>query len=150
MQDVLADFHLWTRALHIIFVIAWMAGLLYLPRLFVYHCGAEPGSPASEMLKVMERRLLRAIMTPAMIGSFVFGGLLLVTPTSTVDWGRGWIYVKLALVVALSGLHVLMVMWRRDFAVDRNTRSAKFYRFANEMPTVVMIAIVIMAVVKPF
>ena len=142
------DIYLWLKALHIIAVIAWMAGLLYLPRLFVYHCAAEPGSKRSEMLKVMERRLLRAIMTPAMIATFVFGAAMLIEPRFEAT--EGWFHVKLALVLALAALHGLMARWRKDFAADRNTRSQRFYRIANEAPTVLMIAIVILVVVKPF
>ena len=142
----MADYYLWIKAAHIVAVIAWMAGLLYLPRLFVYHCDAEAGSARSEMLKVMERRLLRAIMTPAMILAFLFGAALiyLVGPQG------GWLHAKLALVLALAVSHGLMARWRRDFAADRNRRSRRFYRIANEVPTVLMIAIVILAVVKPF
>lgn len=149
MADFLSDVRLWTRALHVISVIAWMAGLLYLPRLFVYHCGTEPGSEASEMLKVMERRLLRAIMTPAMVATFVFGAALLATP-GVAAWSSGWLYAKLALVVALAAAHGFMAKWRKDFAADRNARPARFYRVANEVPTVLMIAIVVLAVVRPF
>ena len=147
MLEVLADLYLWIKALHIISVIAWMAGLLYLPRLFVYHADCETHSPQSETFKIMERRLLRAIMTPAMIASFVFGGLLLVILN---DWSAGWLYVKLICVFGLAGLHGSMSKWRREFAEDRNTRPAKFYRIMNEAPTVLMIVLVIMTVVKPF
>ncbi len=143
------DGYLWLKALHIIAVIAWMAGLLYLPRLYVYHCDAGPGSARSEMLKVMERRLLRAIMTPAMIAAVVFGVWLALLP-DVIDWSSGWFHAKLVLVVALAAAHGLMARWRRDFAADRNTRSQRFYRIANEAPTVLMIVIVILAVVKPF
>lgn len=139
------DYYLWIKAAHIIVVIAWMAGLLYLPRLFVYHCDAEAGSKRSEMLKIMERRLLRAIMTPAMILSFILGGALIYL----VGIDSGWLYAKLALVLALAVNHGLMARWRRDFADDRNRRSQRFYRIANEVPTLLMIAIVILAVVKP-
>ncbi|MCH7942366.1 MAG: protoporphyrinogen oxidase HemJ [Proteobacteria bacterium] len=142
----MADYFLWIKAGHIIAVIAWMAGLLYLPRLFVYHCDAEAGSARSEMLKVMERRLLRAIMTPAMILAFLFGAALI----HLVGLQGGWLHAKLALVLALAVSHGLMARWRRDFAADRNRRSRRFYRIANEVPTVLMIAIVILAVVKPF
>lgn len=145
----MAEAYLWIKALHIISVIAWMAGMLYLPRLYVYHADAEVGSPASEMLKVMERRLLRAIINPAMITAFVFGGILLFTP-GVVDWGSVWIYVKLAMVLVLGWIHGLLARWRKDFERDENTRSARFYRFANEGPTLAMIVIVIMVVVKPF
>ncbi len=139
------EYYLWIKAAHIIAVIAWMAGLLYLPRLFVYHCDAEAGSKRSEMLKIMERRLLRAIMTPAMILSFILGGALIYL----VGFDSGWLYAKLALVLALAVNHGLMARWRRDFADDRNRRSQRFYRIANEVPTLLMIAIVILAVVKP-
>lgn len=136
----------WIKALHVISVIAWMAGLLYLPRLFVYHCDAPPDSNRSEMLKVMERRLLRAIMNPAMIAAFVFGGLMLLVQ----DWRQGWLIAKLVAVSALTVLHHLFALWRKDFAADRNTRRARFYRFMNEAPTLLMIAIVILVIVKPF
>jgi len=139
----------WTQALHVISVIAWMAGMLYLPRLYVYHCGAEPGSAASEMLKTMERRLLRAIVNPAMVATFVFGGLLLATP-GAVAWDQGWIYAKLALVLGMAACHGMFARWRKDFAADRNRRSAAFYRVANEVPTVLMVGIVILAIVRPF
>ena len=141
--------YLWVKALHIISVIAWMAGMFYLPRLFVYHCDAAPGSPQSETFKVMERRLIRAIINPAMVATFVFGLILLANlPSGT--WSEAWIWVKLALVVVLAGFHGMLSRWRRDFEADRNTRSAKFYRIANEIPTVAVIIIVIMVVVKPF
>ena len=148
MFDWMADWYPWIKALHIVSVIAWMAGMLYLPRLYVYHCGVEPGSEASEMLKVMERRLLRAIINPAMIATFVFGGLLLATP-GLIDWAAWWIYAKLALVFALGAIHGSFSKWRRDFELDRNTRPAKFYRIMNEAPTVAMIAIVFLVVIKP-
>ncbi len=149
MLDWLGAAYPWIKALHLIGVIAWMAGLLYLPRLFVYHCDAAPGTERSETFKVMERRLLRAIMNPAMIVVFVFGGLLLASPQG-VDWWSGWIHVKLALVAALTLFHYLAARWHKDFEADRNTRPARFYRIANEVPTVIMIGIVILAVVKPF
>ncbi len=144
-----SDFYLWVKALHIIVVIAWMAGLLYLPRLFVYHCEAEAGSARGEMLATMERRLLRAIMTPAMIASFALGAWLLLMP-GVADWTAGWLHGKLALVVALAAMHGMMARWRKDFAAGRNQRSQTFYRVVNEVPTVLMIAIVILVVVKPF
>ncbi len=144
----MAEYHLWVKALHIIAVIAWMAGLLYLPRLFVYHCETEPGSAESEMLKVMERRLLRVIMTPAMMAAFGFGIWLLVTPG--VDWSAGWIHAKLALVLGLAVAHGLMVKWWKEFAADRRGRSQKLYRVANEVPTLLMIGIFVVVVVKPF
>ncbi len=139
----------WIKALHVVGVISWMAGLLYLPRLFVYHAAAKPGSELSETLKVMERRLLRAIMNPAMLASLLFGGLLLLDK-SRAAWGDGWLHAKLALVAALMAMHMMMGRWRRDFADDRNTRPQRFYRIANEVPTVVMVGIVILVIVRPF
>jgi putative membrane protein len=149
MMDWLTPLYPWTKAFHIVAVIAWMAGMLYLPRLFVYHCDAAPGTPASEMLKVMERRLLRAIINPAMIATVLFGAALVATP-GVVDWSQGWFPAKLALVVAMTGVHGLLARWRKDFEADRNRRPARFYRIVNEVPTILMIAIVILAVVKPF
>ena len=145
----LVDAHPWIRALHIVAVIAWMAGMLYLPRLYVYHCDREPGSEADEMLKAMERRLLRLIVNPAMILVFVTGGLLLLTPDA-VDWAAGWIYAKLALVLGLAAIHGGFAAWRRAFEEGRNRHSSRFYRAVNEVPTVLMVGIVIFVVVKPF
>jgi len=145
----LGDAYPWIKAGHIISVVAWMAGLLYLPRLFVYHADAPAGSPLSETFKTMERRLLRGIMNPAMIATYVFGLTLLATP-GVVDWQRGWMPAKLALVLALTGYHMLLARWRRDFAADANRRPARFYRFVNEIPTLLLIGIVILVVVKPF
>jgi len=147
--DLLTAAYPWIKAFHIVSVIAWMAGLLYLPRLFVYHAAEPIGSPTAATLKLMERRLLRGIMNPAMIAVFVFGGLLLVTP-GVVDWTRGWIYTKLVLVALLAALHHAFAAWHKAFAADRNTRSAGFFRMINEAPTLVMIAIVVLVVVRPF
>ena len=142
--------YLWLKALHIISVIAWMAGMLYLPRLYVYHAGITPGSEASEMLKVMERRLLRVIINPAMIFTFIFGIALLAIP-GLIDWKTDhWIHTKLGLVLVMAGFHGLLARWRKDFANDRNAKPASFYRKINEIPTALMIAIVILVVVKPF
>jgi putative membrane protein len=137
----------WAKALHIIAVIAWMAGMLYLPRLFVYHCEAEPGSKQSETFKVMERRLMRAIINPAMVATWFLGlGL-----AYEGGWFVAhWLQAKIVLVVAMSAVHGLLARWMRDFAADRNRNSQKFYRVINEVPTVLMIAIVLLAVVKPF
>jgi putative membrane protein len=134
------------KAFHIISIIAWMAGLLYLPRLFVYHATSKVGSEQSETFKVMERRLLRYITTPAMIASWVFGLALVLF--GVINWAHdGWFHAKLILVLALSAFHGLLAVWTKDFALDRNTRSARFYRIANEIPTILMIFIVILAVV---
>ena len=138
----------WIKALHVISIIAWMAGLLYLPRLFVYHCEVPAGSDTSERFKVMERRLLRAIMNPAMIAAYVFGiGMIVLTP----EWMKqGWLHAKLLFVLLLTASHMMMAKWRREFAEDRNTRPQRFYRIANEVPTLLMIGIVIFVIVKPF
>ncbi|MEX1060329.1 MAG: protoporphyrinogen oxidase HemJ [Methyloceanibacter sp.] len=137
------------KACHVIAIIAWMAGLLYLPRLFVYHAASRVGSEQSETFKLMERRLLRYITTPAMLASWVLG--LILAFSGVIDWSRdGWFHAKLALVLALSAYHGLLAMWTREFALDRNTRSARFYRIANEVPTLLMIFIVILVVVRPF
>ena len=138
---------LWLKAFHVIAVIAWMAGMLYLPRLFVYHCEAEAGSKQSETFKVMERRLLRAIINPAMIATWVLGLWL---AYDQALFKAGWLHGKLALVLALTALHGLFSRWVRDFAADRNTHSQKFYRIVNEAPAVLMIGIVILVIVKPF
>jgi len=148
-MTALAPVYLWIKALHIISVVAWMAGLLYLPRLFVYHAGVAVGSEASETFKIMERRLLHAIMNPAMIATYLFGFLLAGIP-GLVDWRTGWIYVKLLMVVLLTVVHYCIARWRRDFAADRNQRPARFYRIVNEVPTLLLILIVILVVVKPF
>lgn len=141
--------YLWVKALHVISIIAWMAGLLYLPRLFVYHTQAPAGSPQSETFKVMERRLLRFIMNPAMIASWVFGIWLIVLLGPSV-MTAGWLHGKLALVIFLSAAHGFMAKWRRDFERDANRHSERFYRIANEGPTLLMIGIVILVIVKPF
>jgi putative membrane protein len=138
---------LWVKAFHILAVVAWMAGLLYLPRLYVYHCGAEKGSKQSETFKVMEQRLLHFIMTPAMFAVWGSGVWL--------AWAQGavndrWLWGKFALVVLLTGFHHALGVWRLDFAADWNTRSPRFYRIMNEVPTVLMIGIVVLAVVRPF
>ncbi|MDO9426850.1 MAG: protoporphyrinogen oxidase HemJ [Methylobacterium sp.] len=137
----------WIKALHVIAVIAWMAGMLYLPRLFVYHCDAEPGSRQSETFKIMERRLLKAIMTPAMIVTWLAGLYI----AYAGNWFTApWLHGKLLLVIAMSGVHGFLSRCVKDFAADRNTRSTKFYRVINEVPTLLMIVIVILVVVKPF
>jgi putative membrane protein len=145
----MSDLYSWLKALHILSVIAWMAGMLYLPRLYVYHAGAARGSELSETFKTMERRLLRGIMNPAMGAVYVFGGLLAATP-GLVDWAQGWIYAKLTLVGALTVLHHLCALWRKRFAEGRNGHGARFYRVVNELPMVAIILIVFLVVLKPF
>lgn len=138
--------YLWIKAFHIIAVISWMAGLLYLPRLFVYHASAKPGSEQSETFKVMERRLLNFIMNPAMAVSWVLG-LVLAFQGKWV--GASWFHAKFALVIALSLMHGMMSHWVAEFSADRNRRAPKFFRIVNEIPTILMIAIVLLATVKP-
>jgi putative membrane protein len=130
-------------------MVAWMAALLYLPRLYVYHSMAPVGSNRSATFKVMERRLQRGIMTPAMIATWCFG-LVLANTTGVVDWHMGWIWAKLVLVVALTLYHFALVRWREAFSVDCNRHSTRFFRMINELPTVALIAIVVLVVVKPF
>lgn len=139
--------YLWLKAVHVIAVISWMAGMLYLPRLFVYHAEAEPGSRQSETFKVMERRLLHAIINPAMIVTWAVGLWLAWEGGFAMS---GWLHAKFALVLALSGLHGFLVRCVRDFAADRNRHSPKFYRIINEVPAVLMVGIVVLVIVKPF
>ncbi len=138
----------WVKALHVIAVMAWMAGMLYLPRLFVYHATAAKGGELSETLKVMERRLLRAIINPAMIAAFLFGGWMLYLNPALLS--LPWMHAKLGLVLVMTALHGALARWRKAFAADANHHSAKFYRIMNEMPTVLLIGIVILVIVKPF
>ena len=144
--------YLWIKAFHIIAVIAWMAGMLYLPRLFVYHCMAEKGSAQSETFKVMERRLLRGIINPAMILAIALGlWLAWLGPDSRYGWfASGWLQAKMVLVVAMLAMHGLFTRWVKAFGADQNRHSQKFYRIINEVPTLLMIAIVILVVLKPF
>lgn len=144
----LADYYLWIKALHIISVIFWIAGMAYLPRLFVYHAESEPGSETSELFKVMERRLLRGIINPSMAAAFIFGGLMLaINPGLFSDH---WMQVKLVLVLGLGAIHGEFSRWRRQFERDENKRPARFYRIVNEVPLVLVILIVLLAVPKPF
>jgi len=140
-------FYPWAKAIHILAVISWMAGMLYLPRLFVYHVDAEKGSVQSETFKVMERRLLRGIINPAMIVTWVFGLWL---AWKVFGFQGGWLHAKIGLVLLLSGVHGYLAGAARKFAEDRNEKSAKHWRMINEIPTLLMIAIVILVVVKPF
>jgi protoporphyrinogen IX oxidase len=148
-MSILSDLYLWVKALHVISVIAWMAGIFYLPRLYVYHCQVARGSAECERFKVMERRLLRQIMNPAMIAAYVFALLMIATP-GVIDWHAGWWHVKLTAVILMTIFHMALSRWRKDFLHDRNQRSERFYRVANEIPTVLMIVIVVMVIVKPF
>jgi putative membrane protein len=137
----------WIKAFHVIAVIAWMSGLLYLPRLFVYHTETQPGSAESERFKVMEHKLLRSIMNPALIAVWILG--------PTLAWLTGayedrWLQVKFVLVLGLTLTHHLFGRWRKDFELDRNTRSARFYRIWNEVPALLMVVIVILVIVQPF
>jgi putative membrane protein len=147
MVGFLGEGYLWVKAVHVIAVMAWMAGMLYLPRLYVYHAAAESGSTQSETFKVMERRLLRAIVNPAMIASWALG-LALVAHLDA--WAAPWMHAKFALLLGMQLIHAGFARWRRHFAADANRHGARFYRVANEVPTVLLIAIVLLVVVKPF
>ncbi len=147
MAGFLGESYLWVKALHLIAVIAWMAGMLYLPRLYVYHCAAEPGSHQSETFKVMERRLLRAIINPAMVATWLLGFALVAHLDA---WTEGWMHAKFALLLGMQLIHAGFARWRRHFAADANRHGARFYRIANEVPTVLMIGIVLVVVLKPF
>ncbi len=149
LLDFFADWYLTFRAFHIISVISWMAGLLYLPRLFVYHCEAEIGSKQSETFKLMERRLMKGIMLPAMIFSFIFGGFLLFVP-GVLEQPFGWFHVKFLAILVLAGFHGAMGKWRKDFERDQNQKTPRFFRIMNEVPTILMIIIVFMVAIKPF
>lgn len=140
-------FYDWIKAFHVIAVISWMAGMLYLPRLFVYHAEAAADSRETETFKIMERRLLRMIINPAMIASWVFGLWL---AWKGFGFSGGWLHAKLAAVFALSGVHGYLSAAQRKFENDQNTRSARFWRILNEVPTLLMVAIVILVIVKPF
>jgi putative membrane protein len=150
LRDLLITIYPWTKALHIVSVISWMAGMFYLPRLFVYH--AERGKAGSELdmtFRIMERKLLRLIMTPAMLASWIAGLLLVATP-GVVDWGSGWSWVKAAAVVGMTAMHGWLARRAGDFAAGRNRLGGRSYRLANEVPTVLMLVIVIAVVVRPF
>ncbi|MEZ0226215.1 MAG: protoporphyrinogen oxidase HemJ [Alphaproteobacteria bacterium] len=148
MQDFILSHYNWFKALHVIAVISWMAGLLYLPRLFVYHADADKDSELSETLKIMERRLLRLIMNPAMVATWIFGICLVWGNTELLH--QGWLHAKLTMVVLLTGFHHVLSRWRKIFVKDANARTAKFYRRVNEIPTALMIVIVVLVIVKPF
>ncbi|MDB5396311.1 MAG: rane protein [Rhodospirillales bacterium] len=143
-----SSLYLWIKALHVISVIAWMAGQLYLPRLFVYHVTARLGSSASETFKVMEAKLMRLIMTPAAIASWLFGVTMIAMNPALLS--SGWLPVKLLFVIGLTIMHILMNSWRHDFAVDNNYRTQRFFRIANELPTLALMVVVVMVIVRPF
>lgn len=150
MGSFLLDWYFWVLALHIISVISWMAGMFYLPRLFVYHAErAEVGSEMSETFKIMEHKLMRAIINPAMFATWTFGLIMVFTP-GVIDWSQIWPWIKAASVLLMSGFHGWLSARRKDFERDENTRSGRTYRLANEVPTVLMLVIVIMVIVKPF
>jgi putative membrane protein len=144
--DALVPFYRWELAFHILSFTAWMAGLFYLPRLYVYHCQVKAGSEESARFKVMERRLLKQITTPAMIATWVFGILLVLTP-GAVDWHAAWWWTKLICVVLMSGFHGACSKWRKNFLNDANVKPERFYRIANEVPTVLFVVIVLCVVV---
>lgn len=148
MLDLIGSYYLWVKALHIIAVIAWMAGLLYLPRLFVYHTGAATGSDLDQTLQTMERRLYKFIMNPAMMTAWTLAILMLVANSDLMR--QGWMHGKLLLVILLTGVHIYLGSCVRIFARGANSRSDRFYRIVNELPTVLMIGIVLLAVLKPF
>lgn len=147
MSEALLPVYPWLKAFHIIAVIAWMAGMLYLPRLFVYHCETKPGTAEYERFKLMERKLMRIIINPAMIATWILGVIL---AQVLHVWDQPWFHLKFLLVIVLSGVHGMLSRWRRDFEHARNTKSQRFYRIINEVPAVLMAAIVILVVVKPW
>ncbi len=147
-MELPAEWYLWVKSFHLVAVIAWMVGMFYMPRLFVYHCRAKPGSEMSETFKIMERRLMRIIVNPAMMVAWSLG-LLMIFGFGIIDLMAPWLHIKLTLVTILSGFHGMLSIWRRDFEADRNTHSERFYRIINELPTLLMIGIVIMVIVKP-
>ncbi len=150
MGSVLTALYPWTKAFHVMAVIAWMAGLFYLPRLYVYHCTVKRGSSESERFKVMERRLLKQIVNPAMMATWTLGLLLVLTPGVVSWWPLNWWHVKFLSVLLMTGFHGAASKWRREFMEDRNRKPERFYRIANEVPTALMFVIVIMVIVKPF
>jgi putative membrane protein len=149
MTDLLVSAYPWIKTLHIVSVISWMAGMFYLPRLFVYHAErATPGSELDQTFQVMESKLLRLIMTPAMISSWIFG--LILIGLGAFDWGAAWSWIKLVSIIAMTGMHGWLGARRKEFAAGTNTRTGRAYRLANEVPTVLMLVIVIAVVVRPF
>jgi putative membrane protein len=148
MSEFLSQYYLWLKAIHIIFVISWMAGMFYLPRLYVYHTQVTPGSEADEIFKVMERKLMRIIMNPAMIVAFITGILLIIATGAGAPGTGYWMHVKLVLVLGLGAVHGMFSSYRKAFERGENQKSEKFFRSLNEVPTVLMIAIVLLVVIK--
>ncbi|WP_170985088.1 protoporphyrinogen oxidase HemJ [Roseomonas sp. AR75] len=148
-MDWLAPLYPWTKSLHVISVFAWMAGLFYLPRLYVYHMQVPPRDPRSELFKVMERRLLKAIMNPSMIASFLFGILVVLTP-GVIDWSAGWWHAKLLGIAVLTWCHMDLARARKQFERDERPRTERAWRILNEVPTLALILIVVMVIAKPF
>lgn len=150
IRDVLWNAYPWIKSLHVISVIAWMAGIFYLPRLFVYHAEkATPGSELDQTFQVMERRLLRGIMNPAMIATWTFGLIMVLTP-GMIDWGQAWPWLKAAGVLVITWLHYWLAQRREEFARGENTRPGRTYRIMNEVPTLAMVVIVLMVIARPF
>ncbi|MGI4851142.1 MAG: protoporphyrinogen oxidase HemJ [Janthinobacterium lividum] len=149
MADFFSSYYLVLKSFHIIFVVCWMAALFYLPRLFAYHARVDPQSESSELFKIMERRLVRIIMTPSMLGTWIFGLCLLCVP-GMLSSPFGWFHVKLLLVLIMTAFHGIAVKWMKDFSVGKNTKSETFYRAINEVPTLAFIFIVFLVVIKPF
>lgn len=147
MIDFLHENYLWLLSLHIISVISWMAGMFYMPRLFIYHCRLEVGTESYEMFKEMERKLIRIIINPAMIFTWIFG---LSLAFGQDVWGDHWFQIKFFIVIVMSGFHGFLSRWRRQFARGKNCHSARFYRIVNEIPTLLMFAIVFLVILKPF
>ncbi|MCD8563088.1 MAG: protoporphyrinogen oxidase HemJ [Alphaproteobacteria bacterium] len=149
IREIFLNYYEWIKAAHVIAMVAWMAGMFYLPRLFVYHADAPVGSPMSETFKIMERRLLKIIINPAMIATWVFG-LAMLYAIPDLLFAHGWMHAKLTAVVLLSAVHGVLAKNVRLFAQDKNTKSAKYFRILNEIPTVLLVVIVIMVIVRPF
>ena len=141
---------LWIKAFHIIFVMTWMAGIFYLPRLYVYHCRVKPGSEQDKMFQQMERKLLKVIMNPSLILVWVFGPLLVLTPQAGVDFSQLWVWIKFAGIIGLTEFHHVLGRWRKAFEAGKNNKTEKFYRRINEIPAVLLVIIIIMVVVRPF
>ena len=148
MMDFIGSYYLWFKALHIIAVMSWMAGMLYLPRLFVYHADCQQGSETSETFKTMERRLLRFIMNPAMIIAWIMGLMMIGANPELMK--QGWMHGKMACIIIMTIIHMIFSRWRRVFEADKNEKTAKFYKIWNEVPTTLMVIVVILAVAEPF